>query len=321
MKKIMGLLVSIIIVTGLLTGCSGKLSETNEDSTGKNVSNTEESKWPRTITDSAGKQVILKEEPKRIALLHTMYLEHFLALGTPPTASAGSTTGNAMKALDEWETLQGYSEKADIIDLGSAREVNIEAVLESKPDVIVTFKGHTNLDKIYDQLIAIAPVVQIDHTFSWQDQILACAEIVGKEKEAEEFVTENESIISSSKDKISKYSDKTVALFRTDGKSFITHANKSYCETFGISKPEEYPDDYETLSLEAVAEMNPDYIIFQDFEETAKTFVKAQENSSVWNNLDAVKNGNIVYFDDSLNTFGPLAMRLTSEKLVNMFQK
>jgi len=71
--------------------------------------------------------------------------------------------------------------------------------------------------------------------------------------------------------------------------------------------------------LEAVAEMNPDYIIFQDFTETAQTFVKTQKKSSVWNKLDAVQNGNVIYLDDSLNTFGPLAMRLTAEKLVNIY--
>jgi iron complex transport system substrate-binding protein len=65
-----------------------------------------------------------------------------------------------------------------------------------------------------------------------------------------------------------------------------------------------------------VADMNPDYLIFMDYTDIAKGFVKSQEASSVWRNMEAVKNGNVVYFDDSLNTFGPLAMRLTAEKLM-----
>ena len=320
MKRLMTVFASIIILVGLFsTGCTGKAVENNENNSEKNVNNAEEALWPRTITDAAGNKVVLKEQPKKIALLHTIYLEHFLALGTPPIASAGSSTGNAMKAVNEWETLKPYNKTADIIDLGSSRELNLEAILEAKPDVIVTFKEHGNLDKIYDQLVQIAPVVQIDFDSSWQDQTLACAEIVGKESEAKEFIKETESIIFLSKEKLSKYNEKTIALFRTDGKSFITRGDKDYYETFGITKPKGYPDNFETLSLEAVAEMNPDYIVFQDFTETAQTFVKTQEKSSVWNKLDAVQKGNVIYLDDSLNTFGPLAMRLTAEKLVNIY--
>lgn len=67
--------------------------------------------------------------------------------------------------------------------------------------------------------------------------------------------------------------------------------------------------------------MNPDYVIFQDFKDKADTFVKAMDTSSVWQSMEAVKNGKVVYFDDSLNTFGPLAMELTAKKLVQLFEK
>jgi iron complex transport system substrate-binding protein len=67
--------------------------------------------------------------------------------------------------------------------------------------------------------------------------------------------------------------------------------------------------------------MNPDYIVFQDSSQNAQTFVKSQESSSVWQALPAVKNGHVLYFDDSLNTFGPLAMRLTADKLVQVFER
>lgn len=319
MKKFMGLIVSLILITGLLAGCTGMSTENSTSTPKTNGSNEEETVWPRTITDAAGNEVVLGDQPQRIAILHSLYLEHFFALETPPIASAGSSKGTAMKALEEWETLKPYAGTADIIDLGSSRELNLEAILEAKPDVIVTFKGQGNLDKIYDQLVQIAPVVQVDFKASWKDQTLSCAEIAGKEVFAQNFIKETETIISSAKDKLSKYSDKTIALFRTDGKFFISRGDKGYYETFGISKPSGYPDDYKPLSLEAVAEMNPDYIVFQDFTETAQTFVKTQEVFSVWRDLDAVKNGHVFYFDDSFNTFGPIAMRLTAEKLVKVF--
>ncbi|WP_246579086.1 ABC transporter substrate-binding protein [Alkaliphilus flagellatus] len=321
MKRLMVLILSITLIAGLLVGCGGK--DIEKESAGVDVSLESEGNqlWPRKITDATGKEIELKNKPERIAILHSVYLEHFLALNNPPIASAGSSRGDAMKAVNEWETLKPYKGNVDIIDLGSSREINLEAILKAKPDVIVTFKGHGGLDEVYDQLVKIAPVIQLDFSSSWQEQTLACAEIVGEEEYARKFIEETESTISNAKDKLSQYKNKTVALFRTDGKSFITRGDKDYYETFGITRPEGYPDEFETLSLETILSMNPDYIVFQDFIETAETFVKSQENLSVWKSLEAVKNGNVFYFDDSLNTFGPLAMRLTAEKLVDMYLK
>ncbi|MDU6345387.1 MAG: ABC transporter substrate-binding protein [Clostridium sp.] len=165
----------------------------------------------------------------------------------------------------------------------------------------------------------IAPVVLLDYTSSWQDQLRDCAEIVGKEDEAQSMITEIEKTIADTKEAMAPYADRTFALFRTDGKNFITRGNAAYYETFGITKPKGYPDTYETVSLEAVAEMNPYYIVFQHNHEAAAAFVKSMEASSVWQSIDAVKNGRIYYFDENMNTFGPLALRLTAEKLAEIY--
>ena len=135
---------------------------------------------------------------------------------------------------------------------------------------------------------------------------------------ARDFIKETETSIAAAREKLSKHNSKTIALFRTDGKSFISRGTKEYYETFGITKPPGYPDDYQTLSLEAVAKMNPHYIVFQDSTRPAQTFVQAQAASAVWQSLTAVQNKQVFYFDDSLNTFGPLAMRATADRLVQI---
>jgi len=322
MKRWIGIIVSLALLIGLAVGCARTPAENSTSSPEiTTASSSGTAAWPRTITDAAWNKVILQQQPHRIALLHSLYLEYFFALGLPPVASMGASTGNAMQVLTEWETLKAYAGTADIIDLGSSRDLNLEAILAVRPDVIVTFKSQGNLDKIYSQLVRIAPVVQVDFSASWQDQTLLCATIVGREAFAQSFITETESIIAAAREKLSQHSGKTVALFRTDGKSFISRGNKEYYDTFGLSRPPGYPDDYQAMSLEAVAAMNPDYIIFQNSAANAQAFVKAQAAFSVWHTLKAVRSGHVFYFDDSLNTFGPLAMRLTAEKLVQVFEK
>lgn len=319
MKRLIGLLLSAALLTGMLAGCAGTADSSSQESASQ-PGESAVSQWPRTITDAAGNEVVLKEKPERIAILHSTYLEYFFALDTPPVASTGSSTGNAMKAMEAWETMKPYVGTAEMIDLGSARDLNLEAILESNPDVIVTFKGHNGLDKIYAQLQQIAPVVLMDFSASWQEQTRACAQVVGKEQRAEEVIQQTEQVLAQAKEKLSKQTDQTVAIFRSQDKTFVSRATKEHYDTFGITQPEGYPEQFESMSLEAVAKMNPDIIIFQDYIETSQSFVKTQEASTVWQSLDAVKNGRVYYFDDSLNTFGPLATRLMAEKLVQVLE-
>jgi len=316
------LLAAIIMSVGILAGCSKNeqpaATETSEKTEAAKAVETDDedaAEWPRTFTDAGDNEITLEEKPERIAILHSNYLEYFFALGTPPAASAGASVGTAQQAVDTYETLEAYRDSAKVMDLGSAREINLEAVMEAQPDVIVTFLGHSGLDEIYDQLTAIAPVVLIDFSATWQDQTRACAQVVGEEELAEEIIAETESAIAEACEQLSQ-TDSTVALFRTNGgTAFVGRGNEAYYQDFGLTAPDGYTFDYATFSLEAVADMNPDYIIFQDYIDVSEAFVQTQEESSVWTNMTAAANDKVVYFDDSLNTFGPLAMRLTAEKL------
>ncbi len=323
MKKILALTMALVLA--LFSGCANSSTQKTTSQTGSASTEAEETKdtaeWPRTITDAAGHKVVLDKLPQRITLLHSYYMEDFLALGTPPTACAIGNSLGQTEELSSSEMFAPYLKGVEIMDLGSAKEINLEAILESAPDVIVTFAAQGGVDENYDQLVQIAPVVLLDYTATWQNQLLGCAEIVGKETEAQSLIAEIETKISDAKKVAQKYPDRTFALFRTDGKGFITRGNAAYYETFGVTKPEGYPDTYETISLEAVAQMDPYYIVFQHNYDAAAAFVESMKDSSVWQSLDAVKNGRIYYFDENMNTFGPLAMGLTAEKLIEIYSE
>jgi iron complex transport system substrate-binding protein len=148
---------------------------------------------------------------------------------------------------------------------------------------------------------------------------MECAGIVGREAEARSLVTEIEAAISAAKESISRHGDRTLALFRTDGKVFMNQGPSKYYESFGITRPKGFSAAYENVSLEAVAEMNPYYIVFQQNYEAASAFVERLGSFSVWHSIDAVKNGQIYYFDENMNTYGPLAMLLAAEKLARLY--
>ncbi|WP_315122023.1 ABC transporter substrate-binding protein [uncultured Clostridium sp.] len=330
MKKIIGLFVSIILITSIiLSGCNGadnKESANKSDNTSRQeISDNEKAEWPRIIEDSTGKEIKFDKEPERVAILHAAFLDYFFALETPPTASAGATVGSAMKALDEFETLKPYAGTADVIDLGSARDLNLEAILESKPDVIVTFKGH--VDKIYDKLVKIAPVVQIDFKDSWQNKTMQCAKIVGKEDLATKIINETEKEIEKTREVLESHKDKTFALLRVDGKgNFVALGSNNtiyYDKTngFNLSMPNGYPEDSNVISLEGLSKMNPDYIIFRHFPEIVDSTIEKQKSSPVWQSLNAVKKDQILFFDDSLNSESSLALQIAAKNLIKAIEK
>lgn len=329
MNRWIGLIVALVLLTGALAGCSssgtsaGNTPSTNaangrEGEQSKGASTLEEGGWPRTITDATNHNVVLKQRPQRIAVLHPLYLDYFFALDTPPIAS-----GSAANSMKEFATLQPYVGKAEIADLGSGSDLNMEAIIASIPDVIVTFKGHID-ETNYDKLSKIAPVIQIDYSDEWENATMICARIIGKEELAEQLIKETQEMIKKTKDQLGDLKNKSFALLRVDSKSnFTAQGTKNttyYNETtgFGLMKPDRYPEDSAIISLEALSEMNPDYIIIQHTFDVAKAAIREKEGLAVWNALKAVKNNHVLLFDNSLNSGSVLAIRLAAENFMKL---
>ncbi|MBO0528756.1 ferrichrome ABC transporter, partial [Clostridium botulinum] len=61
MKKFMGLFVSLILIVGILSGCSGandKDAQSKSDNSSKEqTKDAGNSQWPRTIKDATGKEI------------------------------------------------------------------------------------------------------------------------------------------------------------------------------------------------------------------------------------------------------------------------
>ena len=329
MKKIILLILSLTLLTEVLVGCSRTPTNKNNTNISENTSSaddvnqepTDEAVWPKTIIDAAGKEIVLKKQPERITLLHIVYMEYLLLLDTPPTAAAIGNALGETEGLDKSELFAPYLKDVDMMVVGSSRDMNLEAILESNPDLLMTFYNPTGI-KMYDQLIEIAPILQLDFNATWQEQLLMIGEILGKEEEAKGHITGIEQKISDTKDELAQYRDRTFGLFRTDGKSFIPQGNSKYYDIFGITRPNGFPltaSPTDTTSLEAIAEMNPYYIVFQHNYDLSKAFVESLESSSVWQSMDAVKNGRIYYFDENMNSYGPLALKLAAEKLLGIY--
>ncbi|WP_028612696.1 ABC transporter substrate-binding protein [Paenibacillus harenae] len=101
-------------------------------------------------------------------------------------------------------------------------------------------------------------------------------------------------------------------------------------QELGLKPVDAIPKDEGSVnvSLEMLPEYNPDHIILQvdsgENAEQARTAYEDMSDSSVWNNLNAVKNGHVYLVGDNewFNFgFSPVANAYAIDEIVNVFEK
>ncbi len=324
MKKFIGLILSLALLPGVLAGYAGV-------AVGQSKTTPGEAAWPRTIKDALGKQIVLAKKPVRVALLDFGYIEILLALNIKPIASI-----YAERSLNGFGTLQPYAANTQIEELGEGRAPNLEKLAELGPDIILYTAEARNLDmKIYEAASKIAPVVTFNIP-DWKEQLRAFAACLGEEKKAEAYIANIEALIAESRQKLAGYSSKTVAIMFERGDQiggFVIIASAENPVWFdkknglGLTPPNGYPKTQETISLEGVAAMNPDYIFLCGTTGTKANGYKQShlsagtQASSVWKSLKAVKNGHVYYLDAAVRPAGPLGIKLGIETIVASMTK
>lgn len=233
--------------------------------------------------------------PKRIAMTDFRLLDSLQTLGLEPIAM-GSFLGQTKL---EW--LEGVPSE-NVINLGE--DVNIEAVLEAEPDIILAWKNH---EKVYDSLSKIAPTVLIGESGDWRADYLDLADIFGKKQEAEAWLKSYEDKTESAREAIAeKVEGKTAIFMRVMGKEYRIYGTSQVVggilhEDLGIDVPEKVIpiERRETVSMEVLPEFNPDYIFLQigapviGGDKDAEKMYEELSNSSIWKGLTAVKEDHV----------------------------
>lgn len=318
------ILVAFVFVV-LLVACS---NGTSSNEVGEESNNTEKEtdipteevagEWPRTIEDAHGNEVVIENKPEKVAVLHFGYVEYLLALGIVPVAAP------SLEYVADFETLQPFqSDFASIENIGDVETPNVEKLIEIAPDLII---GDSHFhDTLVENLEKVAPVVLRKNDLNWKEQILYYGSMLGEDEKANEFVMESERIIRETKDKLEKYCDDKFVFLRPSSKSAFGIIGSSYYahyheEGFGLNIPEGYPEQWTEISLEGLAEMDPDYIFFQDDKELSQEGIAEVENDKVWNSISAVAQGHVYFIDKSLNTSSPFAVQLAAKQILEALE-
>ncbi|RCW76979.1 iron-hydroxamate ABC transporter substrate-binding protein [Saliterribacillus persicus] len=313
MKQLKTLFIMVIFL--LLISACGQDDQTSQ---AKGESET------KIYTDTTGVEVEIPKNPERIVT--TQYLDAMIALGHKPVGAATHVLdNNYLKEKQE-----------GVVDIGNP--VNVEKVLELEPDLIIT----ANPEEV-EQLSKIAPTVVI--AFNAVDvygQLTEVGKVLGKEDEAEAWIADYKEKSEEAQEQLNGVigEDETVSIFMTYKNILRVYGGRNighiFYRSLGLTPPpyiqEKIADDpefvefnNEEISMEKLPELAGDHIIMLNYgPETSEEggMFNDIENSTLWQNLDAVEAGNFhVIQQEPWFTYSPIASKESLELSVDLLTK
>ncbi|MGL4736678.1 MAG: ABC transporter substrate-binding protein [Cellulosilyticaceae bacterium] len=306
MKKMIGLIMSILVLALGLVGCTTSSTESSQ------VPSTESSQETRTVTDIRG-NVEIPVNPQRIVDISGAS-DILSLLGYEVIGTANSDGYDYTKFPSYLEGVLGH---AQILGYSMLAEMDVEAIIGLNPDLIVI---STVQEKMYEQLSKVAPVVMIEmKQMDWKEDFMHIAQIFGEEEKAVAWIDTYLAKAAVVGDKIKAEQgggSSYLAFLASGGSLFIFDGaglGTILYDDMGLAKPEGMPMQEDmslpVVTFEGLAQINADYIFAIATDEDLATLTA----SSIWKGTEAVKKGNVVtlpaspYFNQGYSPIGRLA--------------
>ncbi|MCI3926927.1 iron-siderophore ABC transporter substrate-binding protein [Paenibacillus sp. TRM 82003] len=289
---------------------------------------------PLTIQHALG-EAKFEKTPERVVALEWAYAEDVLALGVQPVGVADIA---GYKGAVNISVELG----ADVVDVGTRQEPNLEAIAQLKPDVIIAPKFRH--EAIQKELEAIAPTLffdayPTDESTSQYDEMEATfktiAQVLNKTAVADAVLAELDQAYADAKAKIEAaglatnefvltqaYTAKQVPvlrLFTPNAMASVIFEKIGLKNAFASEKFEVYGFSAANVeALPAVEQANFIYIV-QDDDNVFETSLK---ENAVWKNLAFVKEGRTFALGGDAWVFGgPLSAKTLVDRVTGILVK
>ncbi|MFC4556513.1 siderophore ABC transporter substrate-binding protein [Georgenia faecalis] len=290
----------------LLAGCGGT-AESAEEPTGS-AGSTATTSAPSSveIEDNNGTQTVALP-PQSVVATDNRTFETLAAWGVELSAAALALAPDTVE----------FANQDDIIDLGSHREPNLEAVVAVEPDLIINGQRFAEFHEDFASLAPGAAVLSLDprdgepFDAELKRQVMALGEIFGKQAEAEALAADLDAAI----ERVTAAYDPedTVMGVITSGGEIgyvAPGAGRTIGPMFdivGLTPALEVPEGSEDhqgddISVEAIAQSDPDWIIVMDRDAAVTADDPAYtpgseiiEGSEALADVTAVREGNVIY--------------------------
>ncbi|OBZ18857.1 ABC transporter substrate-binding protein [Bacillus sp. FJAT-27264] len=320
--------ISLLLTLTLILSACGNAAPAAKG-TGGNTANTPETSEAPTVAESSTPEtpatktvktmngdIEIPVLPKRIVAEE--YIGSLIPLGTIPVGAPGLTLQNM------------YFQEAlkDVTDTGTYGKMNAEKIFALDPDLIITGNNDS-----YPTLSKIAPTIVVPYgeLKNAHEELTYFGQLLGKEKEAADWLAEYDERIAAAKAKVDKAipaeatfsimenADKTTYVY---GDNFGRGGQPIY-QALGRKPPAEVADEimekqWAELSEEVISKYAGDYIILTSNTRTVESF----KTDPLWGSLPAVKNNHLyVWKEERSWYYDPMAVLSQTEELADWLTK
>lgn len=280
----------------------------------------------RTINTKFG-AVNVDGAPKRVVTLYEGALDAAIAVGV---TSLGAVNTRSRDGVAEYI----QDKVPDIAIVGSPREINLEAVIALKPDLILA--APTMNREQFQLLSAVAPTIVPDvqryQSDSWKKESLVYAQSMSKTVEMAEVIYAVEQQIEALKTKLAPTQNtkgKRTAMIRWMPQGAMLMAPGTFASTLltavgfeitdaGIIKPGRPHSS--PLSQEKLSLIDRDWLFIATLDEDAQEALAAAKQSPAFERLEVVQKKKVFAVDGTLwsSANGPLAAAAILQQIETM---
>ncbi|HEY0605501.1 MAG TPA: iron-siderophore ABC transporter substrate-binding protein [Herpetosiphonaceae bacterium] len=247
--------------------------------------------------------------PQRVVSLGYSDQDPLLAFGVKPVA-VRYWFGDTAQAVWPWAQDELGSDKPEILNMPFG-DLNVETIATLRPDLIIGVSSGITQEE-YTTLSAIAPTVAqskdyVDFGVPWQQQTLIIGQALGQETKARDLVANMEERFTQIRAEHPEFegATATIAAPAPDGQFYFSgpqHERQRYLSSLGFKLPDELTTIagdafYGTISGEKLDLLDTDVLIWTVSPAERETI----ESNPIYQQLDAVKEGRVIFLDTSGN--------------------
>ena len=245
-------------------------------------------KFPFYITDSMGNEIVIESPPERIVAFDSAAVETLFAIGE----------GQRIIATHSWVSYP--PEANDIIRVGDAFNMDIEAIIDLEPDLVFIFSPGFK-SELENAGLKVLYIETVNDDFTkLADYFMMWGNITGAVEESTNLAEDFNSRVNTINTQLSKYKSGP-SVFQDVGGLWTPGSNTLIGNVFSLLKLDNIAadiDGYAQISPEIIVESNPQYIIAS----YGDTFTSDPAFSSI----TAIKNSSVIVpKEDYLSIAGP----------------
>ncbi|KAA6450614.1 ABC transporter substrate-binding protein [Bacillus swezeyi] len=310
MKKFAGLLLSLLLAAGVLSGCGSAEAPAQQQKQEKTAE-----AFPAEVKDASGKEIKIEKEPQKIVSLMPSNTEITYALGL----------GKKVVGVTDFDT---YPKEVKDVEKIGGMEFNTEKIISLNPDLVLAHassmqSAEEGLKQLRDAGISVVMVNDATSFEETYQSINMIGEATGAKHEAGDLVKSMKSDLAAIKEKaesISESEQKKVFVEVSPAPDIYTTGKGTFMnemlEAIHAKNAASEQEGWAKMTEESIIKLNPDVIVTTN----GASSVGEIKKRSGWSNVKAIQNNEVYDVDPDLVTRpGPRLIKGVEELAENIY--